>query len=188
MSSRFSENNELCILADKVLNEFNIYGIDFIDTVQFSDISNWISTAKTVIKCKPNMRCICGSGIKYKKCCKNKGNNLRSNIKYELDQINTEAARLYNIVLSQNLKLLNPIEYIEKQDINRAFFNKLNKFINSLSDKKSIEEIKNTITYKYLEYLYNNYPSGMGNIMTHNKLMKRENDMVDVYYNLKKHN
>jgi hypothetical protein len=180
----FSNNKLLNKLALATLDEINEEGIN---EGPRKTITDWKSLkAYTGPKLKPNDRCGCNSGLKFKKCCKkiDLNNTKLKEVESEyISMINT-AGKLYNKCVEEKLKLLNPTEYLDKQEINRDFFKKLQNKINNLSIEE-IETIKNTSTYKYISFMYNNYPDGFGNYLFNAKLKKEKIDILETYYNFK---
>lgn len=153
-------------------------------------ISNWkkiTDTELTIVKQKPNDSCKCGSGKKYKKCCRiiHMYDNIYRDIQYELRMKTEIAVKLYNNSVREGLKLLNPDEYLQRQCINRVLFKRLKLMV---EEHDLHEELESTTTYKYFECMYNLWPSWTKYIINYfdNNTNTDTPDIVEIYYNLTK--
>ena len=133
-------------------------------------------------KIKPNEKCPCGSTLKFKKCCKSKQINLESQTRYELQEINSKAIKLYNKTISEGVKLVNPDEYIQRQDVNRTFYEKL---ISKIESSQNKEQLMNTNSMKYFTHMYNSFPPGFGHYLNQAQENKETVNITEVFYNLR---
>ena len=151
------------------------------------DLRNWTFLNKDKIKIqKPNEKCNCGSNLKFKKCCRIKlFNNYTAEIENKYSNIYLTSVKLFNNCVAEKLSIINPIEYLQRQDINRLFFKTL---YNEIRELENYNDMIKTSTYKYLEFMYKNYPDGMGNYIEKCKLTKKKYDILEVYLNFCKFN
>lgn len=185
--NNYTANAELNIMAQEVVSELmkeakerensNSNQIDEIIEEEWEE-----RELEKLPKIKPNEPCICNSGKKFKKCCKNNIVDKRKEIQFELQNISKNTVKFYNNTVRDGLKLVSPEEYLERQDINRTFWEKL-KF--RCEQSNNFTELQNSSMYIYLNHMYDNYPAGMGNRI---QLLKSENKKIDlphIYYNMK---
>jgi len=149
-------------------------------------LSNWKSIPGSeldVVKQKPNEKCECKSGRKYKKCChiKHMQDNMLRNINYELNEKQTNIVKLYNNSVRDGLKLINPDEYLQRQSVNRVLFELLEPMVN---EHYLRSELENTITYKYFKYMYYNLPAWIDYVNEYFKQSDNIPQFVEIYYNL----
>lgn len=175
---KISNNPLINDISKHIINDINLEGLN----ITIPEITNW-KTFFQKTKIKPNEKCFCGSQIKYKKCCRLKIINNNDFIKAENEYINAlkTAANLYNKCYQAKLTLINPQEYLDKQNINRLFFEKLNTELL----KQNNSELFNDISFKYLKFMYENFPAGMGDYIVKKRLTKQKINMAEVYYNYK---
>ena len=150
-------------------------------------IKNWVKfTENTIIKQKPNAKCNCGSGKKFKKCCYliYIKSDIQRLTKYEFGKITNQIVKLYNNTIKDGLKLVNPNEYLERQQINRVLFERLEEHIKG---HYLHSELVLSSVYKYFKFMYDNYPPRMDYIINHFKSEnKSDYDIIEIYYNLTK--
>lgn len=159
-------------------------------------LQDWKTFAEVKItKQKPNERCKCESGKKYKKCCHliNVNNDIQKLVNYDFTQINNKVVKLYNNTVKDGQKVLNPNEYFERQAINRRLFELLD---DKVEDHYLREELETTSIYLYFKFMYDNYPPRIDYFINHfknNGDSSNENnenngnyDILEIYYNLTK--
>ena len=185
------------VVTDLVNNnpEMSLMPSDEEQTRLNTKFANWkqIPTLPIEIKKqKPNEVCKCGSGKKYKKCCRltvMKG-DLQREIQYELQEKNERAVKLYNNSVREGLKLINPDEYFQRQSINRALFEGLRPMVES---HYSRDELEATTTYKYFKCMYEDWPAWMDYVINYfntnsdtDDKQDAKPDIAEIYYNLTK--
>ena len=180
--SNYKPLNDIAILVPQLihLNGEQPIAIEY-------DLNNWNNFNNVNIKKqKPNDKCQCNSGLKFKKCCRLKQlNNYIKDIENKYSNIYLTSVKLFNNCVAEKLSIINPIEYLQRQDINRLFFKIL---LEEVNKSEHYDNIIKTSTFKYLNFMYNNYPDGMGNYIEKCKLTKKKYDILEVYYNFCKYN
>ena len=105
-------------------------------------------------------------------------------IRKEMKKNDKKAIKLYKKSLSDGYDLFDPYTWIYYQDKLRIYCEKyiINADRNSKLEKKRI--INNSFS-EYMLFMYNTYPSGLGNKLKEYMNNKENHDGAEIYYNLK---
>ena len=138
------------------------------------------------MKVSVNIKCTCGSGFKYKKCCMKKSYYNYSKLAEEMRTYAITATEMYNICIKEiNNQVVDPIFWIYNQEKMRLSWEQ---YIDSLENVSGFmkETMLNNNFAKYMQYMYDKYPPGYGNAIHKAYKAGIKLDAVDTYFNLRK--
>ncbi len=132
-------------------------------------------------KQKSNDKCLCGSGKKYKKCCKNELISIRN----KMEEYSNKADELYKICINDGCdNLCNPTIWIFNQDKLRDSWEKYIKSTENLPEFIKNSMLNNSYS-NYMSFMYNTYPIGFGNKLKECYNNKIDCDGAEIFYKLK---